>query len=347
MKMTFRWYGEKDPNSLEYIRQIPLMSGVVTAIYDVPAGQVWPQERIDALKATVNAMNLEMEVIESVPVHEDIKLGAPTRDKLIENYCTTIRHLGKAGVKVVCYNFMPVFDWMRSDLKQRMPDGSTCLAYDQKTVDMLDPAISDLSLPGWDESYTREQLRDLLKQYDSINEKKLMDNLIYFLSKVIPVCEESNVKMAIHPDDPPWSLFGLPRIISDENGVDEMLSRVNSPYNGLTLCSGSFGCHPKNDIPRLAAKYAKAGRIHFVHARNIKFTGENSFHESAHPTSCGSLDMYGILKALYENGFDGYIRPDHGRNIWCEDGRPGYGLFDRALGAMYLTGLWEGISKTI
>jgi len=345
MKMTFRWYGEKDPVSLTNIRQIPLMSGVVTAIYDVPAGQVWSQERIDALKATVQAQGLEMEVIESVPVHEDIKLGAPTRDKLIENYCATIRHLGKAGVKVVCYNFMPVFDWMRSDLKMKMPDGSTCLSYEQKTVDLLDPAVSDLSLPGWDESYTREQLRGLLKQYESIDQKQLMDNLVYFLERVIPVCEESDVRMAIHPDDPPWSLFGLPRIISDEQGIDTMLARVNSPYNGLTLCTGSLGCHPKNDIPRLAAKYARAGRIHFVHARNIKFTDELSFHETGHPTACGSLDMYGILKALYQNGFDGYIRPDHGRNIWGEDGRPGYGLFDRALGAMYLNGLWEGISK--
>lgn len=347
MKMTFRWYGEKDPVTLSNIRQIPQMTGVVTAIYDVPAGQVWPMERILALKETINARGLEMEVIESVPVPEDIKLGAPTRDKLIENYCTTIRNLGKAGVKVVCYNFMPVFDWMRSDLKMTLPDGSTCLAYEQTTVDSLDPAVSELSLPGWDESYTREQLRGLLEQYKSIDKQRLMDNLVYFLERVIPVCEESDVRMAIHPDDPPWSLFGLPRIISDEEGVDAMLSRVDSPYNGLTLCTGSFGCHPKNDIPRLAAKYAKAGRVHFLHARNVKFTGDLSFHESAHPTACGSLDMYGILKALIQNGFDGYIRPDHGRNIWGEDGRPGYGLFDRALGATYLTGLWEGISKTL
>lgn len=345
MDMTFRWYGQNDPVTLEYISQIPLMSGVVTAVYDVPVGQVWPLERIMALKQTVNAKNLKMEVIESVPVHEDIKMGAPNRDALIENYCATIRNLGAAGVKVICYNFMPVFDWLRSDLKMKTPDGATCLAYDQKTVNAMDPAKGELSLPGWDESYTKEQLQDLLNAYKSIDENQLMENLIYFLKKIIPVCEECDVKMAIHPDDPPWSMFGLPRIITGEAGIDKMFAAVDSKYNGLTLCTGSLGCSPKNDMVKMAAKYAKMGRIHFLHARNIRFTGEAKFNESPHPTACGSLDMYGIMKALYDNGFDGYTRPDHGRNIWGEDGRPGYGLYDRALGASYINGLWEAIVK--
>ncbi|MBP5662290.1 MAG: mannonate dehydratase [Clostridia bacterium] len=345
MDMTFRWYGENDPVTLDHIRQIPQMSGVVTAIYDVPVGQVWPLERILALKKKVNDKGLKMEVIESVPVHEDIKMGAPSRDKLIDNYCQTIRNLGKAGVKVICYNFMPVFDWLRSDLKHLNADGSTSLAYDQETVNAMDPAKGELSLPGWDESYTKEQLQGLLNAYKSIDEEQLMRNLIYFLKKIIPVCEECDVKMAIHPDDPPWSMFGLPRIITGEKNIDRMFSEVDSVYNGLTLCTGSLGCDPKNDIVKFAAKYAKMGRIHFLHARNIRFTGDGAFHESPHPTACGSLDMYGILKALSDNGFDGYTRPDHGRNIWGEDRRPGYGLYDRALGASYINGLWEAIKK--
>ena len=162
MDMTFRWYGENDPVTLDHIRQIPQMSGVVTAIYDVPVGQVWPLERILALKKKVNDKGLKMEVIESVPVHEDIKMGAPSRDKLIDNYCQTIRNLGKAGVKVICYNFMPVFDWLRSDLKHLNADGSTSLAYDQETVNAMDPAKGELSLPGWDESYTKEQLQAMI-----------------------------------------------------------------------------------------------------------------------------------------------------------------------------------------
>ncbi len=345
MDMTFRWYGENDPVTLEYISQIPQMSGVVTAIYDVPVGEVWPLERIMALKEKVNAHNLKMEVIESVPVHEDIKMGAPSRDKLIENYCTIIRNLGQAGVKVICYNFMPVFDWLRSDLKMKNEDGSTSLAYDQATVNAMDPAKGELSLPGWDESYTKEQLKGLLDAYKNIDEDQLMANLIYFLEKIIPVCEECDVKMAIHPDDPPWSMFGLPRIITGEKNIDKMFKAVDSKYNGITLCTGSLGCSPQNDMVKLAAKYAKMGRVHFLHARNIRFTGDARFNESPHPTACGSLDMYGIMKALYDNGFDGYTRPDHGRNIWGEDGRPGYGLFDRALGASYLNGLWEAIVK--
>ena len=241
MDMTFRWYGENDPVTLDHIRQIPLMSGVVTAIYDVPVGEVWPLERILKLKEKVNAAGLKMEVIESVPVHEDIKMGAPTRDKLIENYCTTIRNLGRAGVKVICYNFMPVFDWLRSDLKFKNADGSTSLAYDQETVNAMDPAKGELSLPGWDESYTKEQLKGLLDAYKSISEDMLMDNLIYFLNKIIPACEECDVKMASHPDDPPWSMFGLPRIITGEKNIDKMLAAVDSKYNGLTLCTGSLG----------------------------------------------------------------------------------------------------------
>ena len=348
MKMTFRWYGDSDPVTLEHIRQIPKMSGVVTALYSIPVGEVWDEASILAQKKKCNDKGLEMEVIESVPVHEEIKLGSPERDRYIENYKTTIRNLGHAGVKVICYNFMPVFDWVRSELKYVTEDGSNCLAYRQATVDKLDPNKTTLSLPGWDESYTHEQLQGLLARYREVDAEQLFRNMVYFLKQLMPVCEECDVKMAVHPDDPPWSLFGLPRIISTGEGIDRLFREVDSVYNGITFCTGSLGANRRNNLPALAAGYAKAGRVHFVHARNIKFADEESglfFHEAPHPTECGSLDMYAILKALHDNGFDGYIRPDHGRNIWGEDGRPGYGLFDRALGACYLNGLWEGIHK--
>ena len=350
MKMTFRWYGPKDPISLQSIRQIPAVSGIVSALYTIPVGEVWDTASIRALLDTVAAAGLSCEVIESVPVHEEIKLGSSLRDRYIDNYIETIHNLGAAGVKVVCYNFMPVFDWVRSELKYKTEDGSDCLAYDQKTIDKIDLEKQSLSLPGWNESYTREQLCELLERYKAIDGEKLFENMVYFLRKVIPVCEASDVRMAVHPDDPPWPLFGLPRIVTSEAEIDRLLTAVPSVYNGLTLCTGSLGANRENDLVRMAAKYAKDGRVPFVHARNILFVpqdgGDLFFRESPHPTACGSLDLYGIMKALYDNGFDGYIRPDHGRNIWGEGGRPGYGLYDRALGASYLYGLWEAISKS-
>lgn len=342
MKMTFRWYGPDDPVTLDKIRQIPGMSGVVSAVYEVPAGEVWPEESIERIRAQAAQNGLEFEVVESVPVHEDIKLGAPGRDRLIANYAENIRRLGKAGVKVICYNFMPVFDWLRSELSHPLPDGSNALAYDNQTVQSMDPLKSELSLPGWDESYTHEGLRALLTQYKSIDEERLWDNFAYFLKAIIPVCEQVGVKMAIHPDDPPWGIFGLPRIITGDESYARMAEICPSIYNGITLCTGSLGADPNNDLAALAQKYAE--RIHFVHARNVKITGERCFEEAPHLSRMGSLNLYEILKALHDAGFDGYIRPDHGRMIWGETGRPGYGLYDRALGAAYINGLWEAIS---
>ncbi|MFV0400729.1 MAG: mannonate dehydratase [Oscillospiraceae bacterium] len=343
MKMTFRWYGKSDPVSLEKIRQIPCMSGVVSAVYDVPVGELWPRESLADIRKMANDNGLEFEVVESIPVHEDIKRGAPTRDKLIENFCENVRRVGEIGVKVVCYNFMPVFDWLRSDLSRKLPDGSFALAYDDAAVKAMDPTTSELSLPGWDESYSKEGLRQLLAEYKAVDEEKLWENFAYFLDKVIPVCEESGVNLAIHPDDPPWGIFGLPRIITGEKSYARMKEINPSPANGISLCLGSLGSDPDNDIVTIAQKYTD--RIYFAHARNVKWTGDHDFEEAPHPSACGSLDMYAILKALHDNGFDGYIRPDHGRMIWGETGRPGYGLYDRALGATYLIGLWEAIEK--
>lgn len=346
MKLSFRWYGEDDKVTLEKIRQIPGMHSIVTAVYDVPVGEVWSRESIARLKQLIEESGLAFEVVESVPVHEDIKLGKPSRERYIANYCENIRRLKEAGVKCICYNFMPVFDWTRTQLDHILPDGSTSLIYDQEQVDRVNPLAndSDLTLPGWDASYTKDELREVVAEYQAITEEMLWDNLKYFLERIIPVAAACDINMAIHEDDPCWSIFGLPRIITDEKNLDRFLKLVDDVHNGITLCTGSLGCSSKNDVIKMAEKYAAMGRIHFVHMRNVAVL-ENGFEERAHLSSCGSLDMFGIMKALYDNGFNGYIRPDHGRMIWGETGRWGYGLYDRALGATYLNGLWEAISK--
>lgn len=341
MKMTFRWYGESDSIPLKYIRQIPNMSGVVTAVYDVPVGEVWEEDKIARLKELCDRESLSMEVIESVPVHEDIKLGKPSRDRLIANYAQTVRNLGKFGVKCICYNFMPVFDWLRTDLKVKAADGSNSLSYNHDTLMKLDP--KNLHLPGWDESYSTEQLNGLLKEYKAVTHERLFDNLVYFLNGIMPACDEADIDMAIHPDDPPWDMFGLPRIITGADSYDKMIKAVPNKHNGFTFCTGSLGAGRDNDLISMAEKYAR--RIYFAHIRQLKFCGERDFTEAGHLTGAGNLDIYGIVKALVKGGFDGYVRPDHGRNIWGEDGKPGYGLYDRALGAAYLNGLFEAVEK--
>ena len=345
MKLSFRWYGETDPVKLEYIRQIPNMQSIVTAIYDVTVGEVWSGESILKLKRMVEENNLAFDVIESVPVHEDIKLGLPTRDQYIENYTENIRRLGRFGVKCICYNFMPVFDWTRTQLNKELRDGSTALVYYQDQLKKMDPLTGEISLPGWDSSYKKEDLKHLFDQYAKIDEEKLWLNLEYFLKEIIPVAEEADVKMAIHPDDPPWNIFGLPRIITCEENLDRFLKLVDSTYNGLTFCTGSLGSARFNNIYEMIEKYSTQGRIHFMHVRNVKILDDGSFEESAHFSHSGSLDIVKILSILHKNNFKGYIRPDHGRMIWGETGKPGYGLYDRALGASYITGIWETLEK--
>ena len=345
MKLSFRWYGQDDPVTLGYIRHLPNMRSIVTAVYDVPVGEVWSRESIAALKTEVEANGLIFDVVESVPVHEDIKLGRPTRDRLIANYQENIRRLGEAGVKCICYNFMPVFDWTRTQLDKPLADGSTALVYYKDQLEKMDPLTGELSLPGWDASYKKEDLRALFEAYGRLNEEDLWENLRYFLEAVIPVAEESGVNMAIHPDDPPWNIFGLPRIITCEANLDRFLKLVDSPANGLTLCTGSLGCAASNDIYRMIDKYAAQGRIHFMHVRNVKILTDGGFEESAHFSACGSLDIVRILDILHRHRFNGYLRPDHGRMIWGETGRPGYGLYDRALGASYINGIWETLDK--
>ncbi len=345
MEMTFRWYGNSDPVTLEKIKQIPGMKGIVSAIYDIPVGEEWPREKIRELKNTIEKHGLKLSVIESVPVHEDIKLGKDTRDKYIQNYINTIKNLGAEGVNVVCYNFMPVFDWTRTDLAHELPDGSNALIFDAEKVAKMDPVTGELSLPGWDSSYTKDDMKSLLGEYANIDGEKLWANLEYFIKKVIPAAEEAGVKMAIHPDDPPWDIFGLPRIITNKENLERFIKLYDSPSNGITLCTGSLGASADNDTPNLLRHFLEKGRVNFVHARNVKLTGPRSFEESSHLSSDGSIDMYEVIKALSDNNYTGPIRPDHGRMIWGETGKPGYGLYDRALGVTYLNGLWEAVEK--
>jgi mannonate dehydratase len=347
IQIGFRWYGIDDPVPLKYIRQIPAVGGIVSALYDVKIGDVWPVAKIASLKRSIEDAGLRLLVIESIPVHEDIKLGRPTRDAFIDNYCQSIRNMGSLGIGILCYNFMPVFDWSRSSLDMELADGSTTLSYDHEQLKNIDLKTDSFSLPGWATAYTKEELNSLLDAYSDIDNDVLWENLEYFLKRVVPVAEKSGVRMAIHPDDPPWSIFGLPRIITDGDSLDRLLSIVNSSANGVTFCTGSLGPNREMDILESLRKLSAGGRVPFVHMRNIARSGEHSFHETAHPSKCGAIDMYRVMKILVETGFSGVVRPDHGRMIWGEEGKPGYGLYDRALGAMYLEGLREALEMEL
>jgi mannonate dehydratase len=331
MKMCFRWFGEGvDRIELWKIRQIPGLYGVVTSLMDIPAGEKWPLERLLAVRRKIEDQGMKMPVIESYNVHEDIKLGLPSRDRYIENFMDALRVMGKAGVEVLCYNFMPVFDWTRSDLAMKLPDGSEVFAYDKDKIEGLSPLqvvermeseFEGYSMPGWEP----ERLAELKRLFE--------------------LYEEAGVRMAVHPDDTPWPIFGLPRIVSRCEDLERIVSAVDSPCNGLTLCSGSLGSRRDNDIPAIVRRFASRGKIHFAHIRNVKIDAEGNFHESSHLSSDGSLDLFEIVKAYHDSGYEGFARPDHGRMIWGEKGRPGYGLYDRALGIAYLNGLWEAIGK--
>jgi mannonate dehydratase len=344
MQLTFRWFGEQDSVTLEQIRQIPGITGIVSALHELPVGVVWPREQVERLAARIDRAGLRLAVIESIPVHEDIKLGRPSRDQLIERYVESIRSLGSAGVPVLCYNFMPVFDWMRTDLALALPDGSTTLAFDDAVLAQIDLSRGTGMLPGWAASYDARELQSLLGAYAELGEERLWEHLAYFLERVVPAAESCGVRMALHPDDPPWSIFGLPRIITNAAAYERVLGLANSPANGITFCTGSLAARPENDLPAMARHFAALGRIHFAHCRNVRVTGVHRFHETPHPSACGDVDLAAVLAALREGGFAGPLRPDHGRMIWGERGRPGYGLYDRALGAAYLAGLWEGLA---
>ncbi|MFF2482278.1 mannonate dehydratase [Paenibacillus sp. NPDC058071] len=351
MKMVFRWYGEgNDSVTLKQIKQIPGVEGIVWALHDVPAGEEWPMEKILEYKRLADEYGFHLKVVESVNVHEDIKLGLPSRDKYIENYKRTIEKLATVGVKVICYNFMPIFDWMRTDLFKEMEDGSTALFFDKAKIESM--AAEDLvrnisensqfTMPGW-EPERLQRLAPLFEAYKNVTEEDLFANLQYFLEQIVPVAEAHDIKMAIHPDDPPYSVFGLPRIVTGRDNIRRLLDLVDSPYNGITLCSGSLGANPDNDIPAMVREFAD--RIPFAHIRNVRVYENGDFIETSHRSSDGTVDIAEVVKAYHENGYEGFVRPDHGRHIWDEKCRPGYGLYDRALGIMYLWGVWDSLDR--
>lgn len=352
MEMTLRWFGKNhDSVTLEQIRQIPGVKGVITTLYDIPVGEVWSKERIKSMIDEVEKSGLKVCGIESVNIHDSIKIGNSDRDKYIDNYIKTLENLGKCGIDIVCYNFMPVFDWTRSELNHLREDGSTVLYYNQSDVDKINPEemfksidsdSNGFVMPGW-EPERLGKVKELFEAYKGVTDEILFDNLVYFLNRIKPVCEKYNIKMAIHPDDPAWPVFGLPRIITGKEKIKKLLKAVDHKFNGITLCTGSYGSNPDNDICDII-KTAK-GRIHFAHIRNIRHISKGVFEEAAHLSSDGSLDMYKIVKTLHKTGFDGPVRPDHGRAIWGEVSMPGYGLYDRALGACYLNGLFEAVEK--
>ncbi|SKA90969.1 D-mannonate dehydratase [Sporosarcina newyorkensis] len=347
MNITFRWYGRNnDTVSLEQIKQIPGTKGIVWALHNKQAGELWTEEEIQNEVAYIHSHGFHADVVESVNVHESIKLGLPERDQFIEIYKQTIRNLSKVGVKVICYNFMPVFDWTRSDLHHPLPDGSTALFYEKAKVEGIDPAelvksiseSSTLTMPGW-EPERLAKITDLFAAYKEVDDNKLWKNLAYFLRAILPIAEECDIQMAIHPDDPPWSIFGLPRIMTGGDSLEKLLAISDSPSNRITFCTGSLGANPENNMVKLAEKYAKYSP--FAHVRNVKIFENGDFIETSHLTEDGSIDIAGVVQTLADQQYTGYIRPDHGRHLWNEDCRPGYGLYDRALGIMYLLGLWD------
>lgn len=343
MRMTMRWFGPSDGVSLAYIRQVPSVTGIVSALYEIPVGDVWPLDDLRRLQAQVEAAGLSLDVIESVPVHEAIKLGTSDRDRYIEHYCQTIRHMGQLGIHVLCYNLMPIFDWMRTDLTMPLPDSSTTMSYDHRALNNYDLSQGMPILPVWANRFSPDEFHAIYEQYRQLGEEGLFQNCAYFLRAVTPVAAEAGVFLALHPDDPPWPIFGLPRIVRDLSTIQRLLAAVDDKHNGLTFCTGSLGSSADNDLSEMVKAFA--GRIHFVHMRNVKRTGDQDFYEVPHPTACGSVDMYAVMAGLVDIGFDGPFRSDHGRMIWGETGRPAYGLYDRALGAQYLQGLYEGASR--
>lgn len=351
MKMSFRWYGRgNDPIPLSYVRQIPAMEEVVWALHDKAAGELWTEEEIKEEIAYIESQGLKATIVESVNVHEDIKLGLDTRDGYIETYKATLKNLAKNGVKVVCYNFMPIFDWTRTDMFHPLSDGSTALFFDkakilsidpQELVDMVEKESHGLTLPGW-EPERLARIKDLFVAYQGFDDDRLRENFKYFIDAIIPTCEEFDIKMAIHPDDPPFSIFGLPRLVNHVENIDKLLAVNPSVYNGLTFCTGSLGANPANQLVDMIKKYYE--RIHFMHIRNVRVDANGDFSEVSHRTADGTVDITGVMSVLAEFDYTGYVRPDHGRHIFGEDAsnvRPGYGLYDRALGAMYLTGSWD------
>ena len=380
MEKTWRWFGKKDKITLPMLRQIGV-EGIVTALHDVPNGEIWTVEAINDLKSYIESYGLRWSVVESLPVCEAIKYAGAEREQLIDNYKTSLANLGKCGIKTVCYNFMPVIDWIRTDLQYPWPDGTSSLYYDRIRFAYFDIRI--LEREGAEKDYTEEELQKvaeldkviteaekdalidtiivktqgfvngnikegdknpvsifkrLLALYKDINRDALRENMRYFLSAIMPVCEEYGVNMCVHPDDPPFQVLGLPRIVTNENDIEWFLNAVDNPHNGLTFCAGSLSAGEHNDTRELAKKFAK--RTHFVHLRSTAAMQGGNFIESSHLTGRGHLVD---LIRIFENENPGLpMRVDHGRMMLGDEDKgynPGYSFHGRMLALAQVEGM--------